>query len=68
MEYFLGLDNRELDHDLVKCAKCQNLQFEKPDKPGDKYAWRCRSCGNVNENNKTFLLHGQATYDGGSPI
>ena len=68
MQTWLGLDNRSLDHDLVECIKCHGKSYEKPDRPGDKYAWRCRKCGTVNESGNKFLLDGIATYDGNNPI
>lgn len=62
--YVYGLDNRELDHDLVTCI-CGHNQYEKPhplDK-GGKYAWVCKRCWQAMENGKPHLLHGIAQFD-----
>lgn len=63
--YHYGLDNRELDHDRVKCAKCGHEQFEMPhplDK-GGKYAWSCDRCWAANEGGKLHLLSDIADFD-----
>ncbi len=56
--YHYGLDNRELDHDLCKCLKCGNTQYEKPHplNKGGKYGWRCDRCRTSHDGDKIHLL------------
>ena len=58
MKYWLGLDNRALDHDLNTCVNCGHQQYELPHPldEGGKYAWSCRKCGCVIEGDKVHPL------------
>ncbi|AKE44860.1 hypothetical protein AU106_gp229 [Sinorhizobium phage phiM9] len=57
-----------IDHtegcDLVVCAHCEYLQYERPHplNKGGKYAWLCRSCGTANEGDKVHLLENTARF------
>lgn len=56
--------NHNADKSLVICAACEHMQYEQPhplDK-GGKFAWRCRSCGKINENDKIHLLQNTAFF------